>query len=411
MEGVILFADNNVFTANSFENKLFTKLSQEQTLTVLPICTLPDLEATIKTASTYKALVLDWNFNNSVHENDDDFEDLDLVGNTPENILDSLDIYSLIYVYSQNQIPQEIQDKYCQRFPNKIQFNIKNAANIDQECARIQHDIQLFCTTYPHMEIPYLWSQSINSSVQKIFNELESANSFWIKEIRDTAIADGSDATSEIIDMFNNLLNEDLIQNNKLRDILDNFNYNEDDTNEEKTARLYQRIYYSRLNENAPIMTGDIFKFSEEEFGILITPECELADQQKERARKFYDFLVINKTSSVNYQKTKQTSFNKNPNSAKEIFNNGVISRHVLISFPFADNVYNQIALIEFNTDFRTMPKIDSSNHHILECRTNYKLNAPYIHQLRQRFVSYFGKYGVPAIPNSLREYNLKQQE
>ena len=74
MEGVILFADNNVLIQNSFENKLFTRLSQEQTLTVLPICSLSDLEATIKTASTYKALILDWNFNNLPQHEDDDFE-------------------------------------------------------------------------------------------------------------------------------------------------------------------------------------------------------------------------------------------------------------------------------------------------------------------------------------------------
>lgn len=408
MEGVILFADNNVLCQNSFENKLFTRLSQEQTLTVLPICSLSDLEATIKTTSTYKALILDWNFSNPLQQGDDDFDGIDLTFQTPENILDTLDIYSLIYVYSQNQIPQDIQDRYKERFPDKIQFNIKNPDNVDQECSHIQQDLQQFSMTYPHMQIPYLWSQSINQSVQKIFRELESANSFWIKEVIDTAIADGGNATSEVIDMFSNLLNEDLMQNIKLRELLDNFDYSDTDANEEKTAQLYKRIYYSKLNSDAPIMTGDIYKFNDDEFGILITPECELTDKKKEQEKVVYDFLLISKSYSQKYQKEKGKTFTKDAESAKSIFNNGVISRHVLISFPFEEEVHNLIGVIDFNTAFRTMSKISDSGVFISTFRTKYKLNAPYIHQLRQRFVSYFGKFGVPVIPDSLREYNLK---
>lgn len=260
------------------------------------------------------------------------------------------------------------------------------------------------------MNIPFMWSQSINQSAQKIFSELEDANSYWIKEIRDTAIKDGGDATSEVIDVFNNLLNEDLIQNKALRNLLDSFECNENEHKEENTAKLYRRIYYSNIVDTSPIMTGDIFKLDEDHYGILITPECEIADKQKEKEKDYYDFLVISKSASKKYQEEKQKKFSKDAKNAKEIFNNGVISRHVLISFPFEDTFYNQIGLIEFNTAFRTYAKINDDNTSIAECRTKYKLNAPYIHQLRQRFVSYFGKYGVPAIPDSLRVYNLKKQ-
>lgn len=410
MEGVILFADNNVFIQNSFENKLFTKLSQEQALTVLPICSLSDLEATIKTASTYKALILDWNFNNQPQQEDEDFEGLDLAPQTPENILDALDIYSLIYVYSQNQIPQDIQDRYKERFPNKIQFNIKNSANIDQECAHIQQDLQQFSRTHPHMDIPYLWSQSINQSVQKIFRELESANSFWIKEVKDTATNDGGEPITEIIDLFNNLLSEELVQNESLRTSLDNINGDSGNEVPENTAKLYRRIYYSVITDKSPLMTGDIFRFNDDTYGIIITPECDLANPEKENEKEYYDFLIISKSDSKKYQEKKQKDFQKvnNKKSVKEIFNNGVLSRHVLISFPFEEKEYNQIGVIEFNTAFRTLPKNYSEQNHIIELRINYKLNTPYIHQLRQRFVSYFGKYGVPAIPESLRDYNLK---
>lgn len=414
MEGVILFADNNVFGQNSFENKLFTKLSQEQALTVLPICSLSDLEATIKTASTYKALILDWNFNNPLQQEDDDFKDLDLDHHqTPENILDTLDIYSLIYVYSQNQIPQDIQDKYKELFPNKIQFNIKNPANIDQECARIQQDLQQFSNTYPHMDIPYLWSQSINQSVQKIFRELESANSFWIKEVKDTATNDGGEPITEIIDLFNNLLSEELVQNESLRTSLDNINGDSGNEVPENTAKLYQRIYYSQLTEHAPIMTGDIFHFIDDSWGVLITPECEVSNRISQSLE--LDFLTFN-LSDVNDYLKKSCAFDRlqeayltfkegRKEKLRKIFNNDTFSCHILPSFPSQRNIYNQLIVINFKNAYKTKSYDEYAN-----MRSNYKLNSPYIHQLRQRFIAFFGKIGVPAIPSSLRDYNLKVQ-
>ena len=413
MEGVILFADNNVLIQNSFENKLFTRLSQEQALTVLPICSLSDLAATLKTTSTYKALILDWNFSNHPQQNDEDFEDLDLAPQTPENTLDTLDIYSLIYVYSQNQIPQDIQDRYKERFPNKIQFNIKNHANIDQECAHIQQDLQHFSSTYPHMDIPYIWSQSINQSVQKIFRELESANSFWIKEVRDTAIEDGGEPITEIIDLFNNLLSEELVQNESLRASLDNINGDGGNEVPENTAKLYQRIYYSQLTEHAPIMTGDIFHFADDSWGILITPECEVTKRTSQSLE--LDFLTF-RLSDVNDYLQKSNTFDRikeayltfkesRKEKLRKIFNNEVFSSHVLPSFPSQRDIYNQLIVINFKNAYKTKSHDEYAN-----MRSNYKLNSPYIHQLRQRFIAFFGKIGVPAIPISLRDFNLNAQ-
>ena len=246
--------------------------------------------------------------------------------------------------------------------------------------------------------------------MQKIFRELESANSFWIKEIKETALTDGGDPATEIIDLFSNLLSEELVQNIDLRQALNSIKDDNTQIDSENTARLYRRIYYSKLTEQAPIMTGDIFNFSEDLYGILISPECELTDKDKEQENVVSDFLLISKSYSKKYQEKKGKTFTNDAKSAKSIFNNGVLSRHVLISFPFEENVHNLIGVIEFNTAFRTMSKISDSGVSISTCRTKYKLNAPYIHQLRQRFVSYFGKFGVPAIPDSLREYNLQQQ-
>lgn len=69
---------------------------------------------------------------------------------------------------------------------------------------------------------------------------------------------------------------------------------------EENTAKLYRRIYYSRILEHAPFMTGDIFKFSDEQYGILITPECEVD------RRALLDFLILYKDGFDDLKKIKQ---------------------------------------------------------------------------------------------------------
>lgn len=409
MNGVVLFADNRIFLEGK-ENELFKLFLHDPDFSVLPIDSLVCLEATIKSASTFRACIIDWDFGNTTIE-DEDFVGVVLPQRTPMSILMANALYTLVYIYSEKELPEDERTNLQNRYGNKIRFRIKSQ-DVQSEYKNILNDIKSFEAENVHMTVPFMWSQSINQSAQTIFSELESAYSFWIKEIRDTATADGGDATSEVIDVFNNLLNEDLIQNKNLRSLLDSFEYNEEDIQEDNTAKLYRRIYYSSIVDQSPVMTGDIFKFDDDNYGILITPECEIADCNKEKDKLYYDFLMISKTASVKYQRKYQNKFAKNEaKSAKEIFNNGVISRHVLISFPFEEGLYDQIGLIDFNTALRTIPKIDENKAPIQRVRTNFKLNAPYIYQLRQRFVSYFGKYGVPAIPDSLREYNLKNTQ
>ena len=411
MNGVILFADNNVFSEGN-ENLLFNLFLNKKEFSVLPIDTLACLEATIKSASTFKACIIDWNFTDSADFNEDfneDFEGVKLPQSTPLSILQKYSLYTLVYIYSEREIPETDKDLLIEKYGKKIRFRTKSN-DLDNEYQTISKDIKDFESNNPHMSIPLLWSQSINQATQTIFSELESADACWIKEIRDTALNDGGDATSEVIDVFNDLLSEDLVQNVNLRQALDTYSSEGAVPKDENTAKLYRRIYYSLITDKSPLMTGDIFRFNDDTYGIIITPECDLTNPKKENEKEYYDFLIISKSDSKKYQEKKQKDFQKDNNkkSVKEIFNNGVLSRHVLISFPFEEKEYNQIGVIEFNTAFRTLPKKYSEQNHIIGLRINYKLNTPYIHQLRQRFVSYFGKYGVPAIPESLRDYNLK---
>ncbi len=390
MKGVILFADDHVFHNDRTENGLFKKFNLESEFPILPIDNLSVLEKTVSSVSTYRAIILDWNFKKDSGE-----EGVKIPDETPFEFLKNNKIYSLVYVYSQADIEKEKKDELEALYPKKIFFETKNAANsLDVEYKKIVDGIKKFETDNQHLITPFLWSQAINNSVQTIFDELENADPNWIKEIYTSAVTDGAEPNAEVIGVFQNLLNESIVQNSDLTKSLAATAALNDvpiANKEESLAKLYNRIYYTQLLNDAPIMTGDIFKFSDDEFAILITPECDV-NAKKETT---LEFLKFTKTASAAFITKKKKD--------DAIFNNGVQSRHILPSFPFEANVYNLSAFIDFETSFIVKPKSEFENK-----RSEFKLNSPYIFQLRQRYLAYIGRVGVPAIPPSLKTFNLK---
>ena len=102
MDGVILFADDHIFESKRLENLLFNKLNLEGGFPILPIDNLTVLERTVSSISTYRALILDWNFNKK-----SDVEGISLPDEHPFDIITKYKIFSLIYVYSENEIGAE----------------------------------------------------------------------------------------------------------------------------------------------------------------------------------------------------------------------------------------------------------------------------------------------------------------
>lgn len=396
MNGIILYADDDVLNSKSSENKLFQKFNSSTEHSVLPITNLEDLEKTISCVSTFRALLLDWTFKKPKID-----EDMPDINENPLEFLKSNKIYSLVYIYSRESLPEQTKNELKVIYGDgKIFFEQKSGNfNEDEEFEKICCGISTFEDANKHMEIPFVWSQSINKSAQTIFSELEQTDSNWVKEIMDTASADGAEPCSEVINIFQNILSESLIQDNILRKILSDYKPSDIVVPEENTAKLHRRLFYTRLTVDAPIMTGDIFKFDDNEYGVLVTPECDITDENKDS----YEFIIIKKDASKKYQDKQKKNFTKEPNNAKKIFTNGVISRHILASFPFTEEQFDTIALIEFCSAFKNKNKDGLG-----ACRTLFKLNSPYIHQLRQRFVAFMGRYGVPAIPDSLKSYHLK---
>jgi hypothetical protein len=408
MEGVILFADDHIFDAQRLENKLFQKFNSDGSFSILPINNLTILEKTVSSISTYKALILDWNFQRISEE-----EGIDIPDENPYEFLKSNKIYSLIYIYSQADIGEDKKQELQNLYPGKIFFETKNPTNeADTEYQKIIGGIKKFEENNKHLAVPFVWSQAINQSAQVIFSELEQADPNWIKEIYNTAKSDGTEPNTEVIGVFQNLLSESIIQNETLLKSLNESVQSDDVVVQDKEtslAKLYNRIYYTKLMQDAPLMTGDIFKFSDDEFAILFTPECDI-NTKKEKALEFLKFNKNNFETFLSekkqYSKNQYTEVVNKQKHLKDLtsqFNNGNIGFQILPSFPFETDKYNLSALIDFETAFVIKTKDDFGTK-----RSEFKLNSPYIYQLRQRYLAYIGRVGVPAIPQSLRLFNLK---
>lgn len=425
MEGVILFADDHIFVPKRPENNLFNEFNKEGNFPILPINNLENLTKTVSSISTFKALILDWNFE---RDKEDQEEGVEFPSDNPLEFLRSNKVYSLVYVYSQTDISQEIKDELTNLYNGKIYFESKNSSEgPENEFAKITARIKRFEEENKHLSVPFKWSHAINKSSQEIFSELELAEPNWISEISKAAMQDGAEPTTEVINIFHHLLNESIIQNESLLDAI-RVNTQEDGagkvSNEPSLAKLYQRIYYTKLNKDAPIMTGDIYKFSDDEYAILITPDCDI----KTKINTALEFLVFNKNdfdvqllnkmndNSYNRNDFKQflvkctkTKDGKNEivkeigDLLKKMGNGNIISSHILPSFPFEVDCYNLSAMINFQTAFIVKNKAEFE-----EKRWNHKLNSPYIYQLRQRYLSYFGRVGVPAIPQNVKLYNMQ---
>ena len=106
MNGIILYADDDVLNSKSSENKLFQKFNNSTEYSVLPITNLEDLEKTISCVSTFRALLLDWTFKKPKED-----EDMPDINENPLDFLKSNKIYSLVYIYSRESLSPQTKDE------------------------------------------------------------------------------------------------------------------------------------------------------------------------------------------------------------------------------------------------------------------------------------------------------------
>jgi hypothetical protein len=457
MHGLILFADDKIHindfdstqkTLNqSPENRLFQQL--QQSCAVLGVNDLIMAKNTIKELGAFNVLIVDWDFNSGAAltaELPDDDDTVSMVGRPSINenetleFLMSTDIYSLIYVYSSNaaQVKAEHFDTLIARYPGRLQIHDKDQLEAtEEEAKRIISDIEKWKSDNVNLTVPFSWSQSINKSVKRMFMRLQSADPNWISELYKTAEIDGVEPSIEVVNLFQNLLSENIIQDSELLDkITEIATTTTSVVNAEDYANLIQILYFSKTKETEPIMTGDIFrdKVDKDKYHIVITPECDIRHVDSCSSTSHWEVLSFSKNDfkKGNYglkadikakpvidkaESYKICSFTKNQKiELSQVLNDKVKAAERKLhvdSFTQTLARYHLIPCFEFDKgdlsgviqiDFRNALNMIPGNEFTKEDRL-LKLNTPFIQELRQRFYAYKGRVGVPGYSKTLREW------
>lgn len=413
MGGVILFADDKVF-GDSFEKKFFHSLLGEKKYPVLAVDNLELLEKTTHSISTFKALIVDWNFEK---KDEEPIEGLEIPNETSAEFLLKNEIFSLIYIYSDKEISNTADGKkLIAKYGTKIKFKQKtNTASqteesVIQQRKEILEEIEKFEVATPSLKVPFVWSQSINKSMQEIFRDLEKADPNWIKDIYYSAVRKSDKSTGvpsevevdpniQVINLFQYLLAEKLIQKTELKKSIEEYSITnfKSVTSAESYVQLFQKLYYTETVNTDEVMTGDVFKITDTEFGVIISPECDITALKKSKLE--IEFLVFKSGDfATNFDKTFTDDKQK-----EQAFNQIKDRLHLLPSFPFEAGKNKDAAFI----DFRIALKLVKFSDLKIENRT-FKLNSPYIQQLRQRYLAYVGRVGVPGIPSNIVNYFIQ---
>jgi hypothetical protein len=457
MEGVILFADDKIHKygfnpedksyEQSDENKLFKNLAQS--FSVLGVQDLKMAENTIKAVGVFSALILDWQFEKDELPSDDETDKLVQAPSVKDdatfNFLMSNEIFSLIYIYS--TAAEEIKEKHLvkleKKYTGRIQIHDKkNITDTAKESQRIIADLKAWKSKNTSLEIPFKWSKSVNQSMQKIFSNLQAADSNWISELYNTSASDGVDPGVEVINMFQNILSESITQDNTLlSEIKEVAAAGIGLSNPEHYSTLMRILYFGQSKASDPFMTGDIFKYpGTDKYCIIITPECDIRHVLKDTDKKHWEVLTFSKDDYKRGNFKLKATIKPTPviNKAEE-FKTGAFTKnekieiaqelnkqvkeaerklqiesftqtepriHLIPCFEFEPNNLSGIALI----DFRTSLALELGSDLKAANRIG-RLNPPFIQELRQRYFSYKGRVGVPGYSMKLREWLLSKQK
>lgn len=429
MEGVILFVDDKVHECCAKENEiertpenaLFESLRQNY-----PVLGVKDLElaqTAIRSIGAFSAIILDWIFEDKRDAlgPDDAEEDIRAVkrGSIKEDqtltFLEENDFYALVYVYSNEDVEGMYGERLRTRFGDRIRIQQKTKEPLPVQ--NVIDQIEEWRHHHESLTIPLAWTATINLAIQQIFKELADADKNWVREIADSAREDGVSEELFVIEILQYLLAESLTRNRRLLDSIKEYleaGNNEQVVeeqlapSEEPVARLFRRLFYTRLDDDSPIMTGDICELDDKKFGIVVTPECDVKDVMSGKIDSF-ELLTFSKDSFDAYlgkNKYQRDSFSNTSEKLlgklRKAFNQDESRFHVLPSFPLDEASLNLSVLLDFSRGCERY-KIDQ-----IKPKRKYKLNSPFIQQLRQRYIAHLGRVGVPSLPLTLRNFNLK---
>ena len=429
MAGVILYADDHIYSNDRPENSLYNELRRD--IPVLGLERLDFVEESTKSIGAFRAVILDWQFGNQ-----ETFEDVEeelaipnpiTQGSVLENetftFLNENDFYSLIYIFSQENIEESANGiSLKEKFGDRIRFKTKDDSftsdNITTIKNQILQEIEDWENENRNLSAPIKWSEAINVAIQKVFKELSDASDIWLKHIYDSADKDGVDPELFVIELMQLLLSENLLQDQNLIETIkqegsQQINYGLIDPLkvDRSISRLFSILSYSKLSDDAPIMTGDVCQINESTYGIIITPECDIR-HIKDNDYSEFELLLFSINNFKQYL-FEVKSFNKGvddyetfkpprKNGLRSLFNQNDPRLHFLPSLPFAGD-FNITSVIDFRTSTRRI-----KSKALKRMSRPYKINSPFIQQIRQRNLAYIGRVGVPSLPNNVRDHNLR---
>jgi|GEM_PF-627069 hypothetical protein len=458
MQGVILFADDMIHervqkqdgsSEGTNENCLFNSLNKDYP--VIGVNTRELLKKSIESIGTFSALILDWQFNDDEEDalfsaEDETIKFLERPSSKEDATLTFLkenDFHSLIYILSEKDVQLEHGDFLRGKFGERIQFKQKTDLNNTEEAKKqIILDIENWKTKNQKLLVPLFWSQSINKSLQKIFSKLYSIDPNWITELYITSQKDRPNPEIEVVNLFQNVLCETIIQDkillSKIKEVAEK---GDQLSNPEDYAKLIRILYYGQVNIDDPIMTGDIFKLGEDKYAIIITPECDIRHTISKPVENSFEVLLFSKddfkktpfklkakikanpiiTKAETFKTCKFSKAEKIEVSAElnkqiteaehslqiEAFTQTNPRIHILPCFEFKKDDFSGIALIDFRFGL-SLVKAELIISKVKNDRV-CKLNSPYIQELRQRYLSYKGRVGVSGYSETLRKWLVAQ--
>lgn len=425
MDGVVLLVDDKIDKIDvendqirrEPENELFETLRMKYP--VLGIKNLELAKVALNSVGSFSAVILDWIFEDSndlllENEEAEAIKGVQLPKRDSEKTLKFLeenDFYSLVYIYSNESVEEQYGDALREKFPGRIIFRRKG--ELDRPAEQIAEAIEDWKAQNQSLSIPLTWSASINKSMQQIFKDLSDADRNWLREVYESAKADQGHPELFVVEIFQSLLAENLVQAEDLLTAIREFAaeppaVDEAEQKEKAVASLFNRIFYTKLHPYAPLMTGDIIQTGKKQFGIIVSPECDIGklcdsggsfDVLKFSADSFDKYLK--RTHSYEKAQYASKSQDKLDKIARD-FNQNQEKLHILPSFPL-DDEFKTSVVIDFSAGISRMPY-----KKIAKLRRTHKLNTIFLQQLRQRFLAFSGRIGVPTLPTAARLFNLK---
>jgi hypothetical protein len=472
MSGIILFVDDKVFEKESDENELYLELRAKAKYPVFPLQNLLEFETAISSISSIKAVILDWEFKKDVDPDDvgteiptDDPESI-----LKKKIYSLIYVFSNKGpgTETREQLESLYKDKIKFNYKNDITNTEKCTANIIQgienmEKTNLGLKVPFFWSQQINKSVQEIFWELEEVDNTWIIN-------FYTEAIRDGAdpsvevisvinqtlsgkLLIDAGLKQEIERFCNPVVSED---ESTVKDFGES---QKGPVNYEKYIKLFKYLYFRNVKEEEPVSIGDVFEIPE--FGklVVISPECDFGDICENREETFIDCLVF---SQIEYDKLGHFKKNcpikhteiftkiilgieksqvnpglnsklvQNIKNSKETINKEVKdlidekwntllnkekvegltqkeSRYYILPFDFNSG---SILNLDFQAGFRSIKTSSfiDENKKVNNGIRLYRIQMPYINDIRQRFFSYKGRIGVPGISKDLRNYLLNNK-